>query len=378
MYLIHRIALNAVFIIFLVGLISIIPQKSFSATVTIDMVPPVTGEAHLADGNLVTPSTILGNPLSTDQDFSNLMDNSFNTFYQPIQESTFPLIGRDVLLDFEFPPIPDNAIIEQVTLRVGISPTDTDGVLLRGYGFAPYNRNDFNSYLNIDIGPGILGIFPVSPLSPDINLPPFQLVRVPLGTSGEMNLSPEELTLDNVRNLSVALIGVNDDRTIFDRVSLVNATVVYSVPDPLTVLLDPPTATNEIFTDPEHTVTATVERMGVPEGGVLVEFEIVSGPNRGEVSDPNTGECVPDDCTTDENGQVSWTYSTNEDTGTDVIVATVFDEQTVEFVESNTVEKIWIVPPKDVPTISQWGLIVLAGILGLAGFIYLRRREMVT
>ena len=45
-----------------------------------------------------------------------------------------------------------------------------------------------------------------------------------------MDLTLEELTVDNVRNLSVALIGVNESPSLFDRISLVNVTVVYIVP----------------------------------------------------------------------------------------------------------------------------------------------------
>jgi len=46
-----------------------------------------------------------------------------------------------------------------------------------------------------------------------------------------MDLALEELTVDNVRNLSVIVLGVNEEPELFDRVSLVNATVVYSVPE---------------------------------------------------------------------------------------------------------------------------------------------------
>jgi len=45
-----------------------------------------------------------------------------------------------------------------------------------------------------------------------------------------MDLALEELTVDNVRNLSVIVLGVNEEPELFDRISLVNATVVYSVP----------------------------------------------------------------------------------------------------------------------------------------------------
>ncbi len=86
-----------------------------------------------------------------------------------------------------------------------------------------------------------------------------------------------------------------------------------------TIVLSPDDAVNFILT--EHTVTSTVEADGVPEAGVLVDFEVISGPNAGEVSDPNAGECTPnDDCTTDINGMVSWTYTGGHTTGTDTIL----------------------------------------------------------
>lgn len=92
------------------------------------------------------------------------------------------------------------------------------------------------------------------------------------------------------------------------------------------IKLDPPTATNEAGTS--HTVTATVTSGGNPVPGVLVSFSVVAGgPNAGQVSDPNTGECTAnDDCTTDAAGQVSWTYTSNGTPGTDVIVACFTDD----------------------------------------------------
>jgi hypothetical protein len=142
---------------------------------------------------------------------------------------------------------------------------------------------------------------------------------------------------------------------------------------PQFITLSPGSATNEILT--EHTVTATVLTNGVPEPGELVTFEVVSGPNSGEMSDPNSGECTPnDDCTTDANGEVSWTYTGSNFPGTDTIVASF--EGFEMTIESNTVEKIWVLPPSNVPTLSEWGLIAMAGILGLVGFMVLRRRKV--
>ena len=142
---------------------------------------------------------------------------------------------------------------------------------------------------------------------------------------------------------------------------------------PSTIVLSPETATNDVLTD--HTVTATVDIDGIPEPGVLVTFQVTSGPNAAEMSDPGNGECtVNDDCTTDENGQVSWTYSSVQ-LGTDTIVASFFDEQFEMTIESNTVEKIWVIT-RNVPTLTEWGLIALAGILGLVGLMVIRRRKV--
>jgi hypothetical protein len=109
---------------------------------------------------------------------------------------------------------------------------------------------------------------------------------------------------------------------------------------------------------------------------VIITFEVISGPNAGEMSDPNNGECFPnDDCTTDGNGEVSWIYSGSKFPGTDTIVASFFDEQFQVILESNLVEKIWVVPPSNVPTLSEWGLIAMAVILGIVGFMVVRRRK---
>ncbi len=106
--------------------------------------------------------------------------------------------------------------------------------------------------------------------------------------------------------------------------------------------LDPPSATNGVGED--HTVTATVASGTSPEVAVLVSFEVVSGPNVGEVSDPNTGECsVNDDCTTDATGEVSWTYTSNGTPGTDVIEACFTDVTGAE--RCAEVEKDWVSLP---------------------------------
>ncbi len=154
-----------------------------------------------------------------------------------------------------------------------------------------------------------------------------------------------------------------------------NGVVVLSWINPTAINLSPTTATNDVLTN--HSVIATVETNGVPEPGILVTFEIISGPNTGEMSDPGNGECSPNnDCTTDANGQVSWTYTGSIVAGIDTIIASFFSESAQMDIESNSVEKIWVIPPRNVPTLSEWGLIAMAGILGIVGFIVLRRRRV--
>jgi hypothetical protein len=221
----NKVSLKSVYPI-IAAILLLIPSIGFAVTNTVDMVPPVSGVAHITTPGVGTPNTIMGNPLSTDQNLANLLDNNQNTFYQPTAGSNAPQIGSDVLLRFEFPPIPDGATIESVTLRVGISTENTDGAFLMGFGFAPFNRLNTATYLDVDLDPSIQGAFLVSLITPPFDLPPLLGIQVPIPSVFEMNLAPQELSLENVRNLSVALIGVNQSPELFDRLSLVNATVV--------------------------------------------------------------------------------------------------------------------------------------------------------
>jgi hypothetical protein len=99
--------------------------------------------------------------------------------------------------------------------------------------------------------------------------------------------------------------------------------------------LTPDTATNELGSDNEHTVTATVSG----EPGQLEDWPVdfsVTGQNAGA-----TGTCSPLDCKTDASGEVTFTYTVPvepDSLGTDTISATVTinDEQ-----GTLDVEKIW-------------------------------------
>jgi hypothetical protein len=121
----------------------------------------------------------------------------------------------------------------------------------------------------------------------------------------------------------------------------------------LNIGLTPATATNAVGTN--HTVTATATSTDPNDHpsrgpGVAVEFDVTSGPNTGQTSHPaNTGTCAPSNCTTDANGQVSWTYTSNGVAGTDTIRACFPDRPVVvqrpgdEARTCTTATKVWAV-----------------------------------
>ncbi len=191
------------------------------------MVPPVSESTHSANGAVLIPVGILVAPLLMDQDLSNLMDGDQSTFYQPPDEPNNRTIGSDVILNFEFPQIPDNATIEQIIIGAGVHLSDSDGLFERGYGVTPYSRNDLTEFLDLDIGPGIEGVFIISPATPIFPvIPNIATVQTPVGTVFEISIDLADLTLENARNLSVAVQGINDAGTVFDRVSEIYATVI--------------------------------------------------------------------------------------------------------------------------------------------------------
>lgn len=63
--------------------------------------------------------------------------------------------------------------------------------------------------------------------------------------------------------------------------------------------------------------------------------------------------------------------------GTDTIVALIFNEDIEGEIESNIVEKMWVFN-RNVPTLSEWGLIAMAGALGIIAYIVIRRRQLST
>ena len=128
--------------------------------------------------------------------------------------------------------IPDDAEIVQVIIGVEVNYTDSDDPYTRGFGLAPYNRADLSRYLEINLGsPGTFGAFLIGTGTPAFFVPGFHTIPVPKATRFKVHLNHKELSIDNVHNLSVALLGVNEAITVFDRVSLINATVIYRIPN---------------------------------------------------------------------------------------------------------------------------------------------------
>jgi hypothetical protein len=105
------------------------------------------------------------------------------------------------------------------------------------------------------------------------------------------------------------------------------------------ITIEPLDATNVVGED--HTVTATLtDLLGNPQPGILVTFEIVYGTHAGA-----SGTCSPNaDCTTDANGQVSFTYTGLYAGFHDEIVACFTDEAGSE-VCSQIAIKYWVPPP---------------------------------
>jgi hypothetical protein len=102
------------------------------------------------------------------------------------------------------------------------------------------------------------------------------------------------------------------------------------------IALTPPSDENEVGED--HTVTATLtDLLGNPQPGIPVTFSVISGPNAG-----TTGTCIPADCTTDANGQVSFTYTGDGGIGQDEIEA-CFSDVAGNLICSQIVTKDWII-----------------------------------
>lgn len=127
------------------------------------------------------------------------------------------------------------------------------------------------------------------------------------------DLQLEDLEFDPVTFAPLCAVWGNEAAATANRI------VALEVPC-LTISLDPAEETNEAGTS--HTVTATIASGDDPVSGELVTFSVISGPNVGV-----SGVCSANvNCTTDANGQVSWTYTGAFAVGTDVIEACFTDQ----------------------------------------------------
>jgi hypothetical protein len=113
------------------------------------------------------------------------------------------------------------------------------------------------------------------------------------------------------------------------------------------ITLDPGSATNPVGDD--HTVTATLkDLLATPQPGIEVEFSVLSGPNAGA-----SGVCIANaDCTTDVNGEVSFTYAGDGGVGTDEIQACFYPSGATNPTCSRIVTKEWVVADTTPPTCS--------------------------
>lgn len=105
------------------------------------------------------------------------------------------------------------------------------------------------------------------------------------------------------------------------------------------ITLSPTSATNKVLES--HTVTAAVQNEhGEPIEGVLVHFQVTSGPNEGK-----TGEA-----TTDSSGKAQFTYTSSQ-TGTDHMVA-YFTNAHEAKAESNEASETWEEASKTTTTVT--------------------------
>jgi hypothetical protein len=119
------------------------------------------------------------------------------------------------------------------------------------------------------------------------------------------------------------------------------------------------------------TVVATATTgAGAPAPGVTVTFAVLSGPDAGGITCLETGGNTN---TTDAAGQARCTYKDTTVVGTDNVQANI------GLLASNIVNIIWILAALGaavtIPTLSEWGLLIMAGLLGGLSLWTLRRRK---
>lgn len=154
--------------------------------------------------------------------------------------------------------------------------------------------------------------------------------------------------------------------SLFLGATLVRAEDASGVTDAV-LIVEPQEAINTEIGEP-HSITATYLINGAPAAGIAITFTIVEGPNAGCVA--------PATIVTDAAGQATFTYSYCADpvvAGTDVILV----DPTCVLEDIAT--KQWIPPvqpPPVVPSVTTWGLLAAAVMMGLLIPLALRRRAL--
>jgi hypothetical protein len=115
-----------------------------------------------------------------------------------------------------------------------------------------------------------------------------------------------------------------------------------------------------------HTVKAhAVDNIGNPVSGLTINFSVLSGPNAG-----TTGSSV-----SDVNGDATFSY-TGSIVGVDNLQACFTPSTKAALICSNTLNYEWTTGSTNIPTMSQWGLILLAlALLGVGTAYILRKKE---
>jgi len=180
--------------------------------------------------------------------------------------------------------------------------------------------------------------------SDDLYLTPDGTAAFPGLTTSDINAGPWHSHFEGSLGDLKVLVRSSD---VLDSQDLDAAVIIggANVKLPGSIDLTPATATNFVGTTHTVTVTALDGKPPVPAVGVTVTFAVTSGPNAG-----TSGTCSPNaDCTTDANGQVSFTYTGDGGVGTDTISASFVTSR--EVTESTLAQKTWVEPePPATPT----------------------------
>lgn len=161
---------------------------------------------------------------------------------------------------------------------------------------------------------------------------------------------------------------INEINGITALAVLILAPTAFVAPTVLT--LGPANQTAAVGGNATVTATATTGA-AAPAPGSVVTFVVTAGPNAGPIVCSETGTNTN---TTNAAGQATCTYHDNGGAGSDTVQANI------GLLLSNTVTVVWsgVGPPPastNIPTLSEWGLIVMAGLLGLMGLWAVGRRK---